>query len=48
MEKGGSITITNTKDDSIGRTEVIMGNIDEAARENLVGVLKDYLTIVSG
>ena len=35
IEKGGSITITNAKDDSIGRTEVIMGNTDEAARGKL-------------
>ena len=35
IEKGGSITITNAKDDSIGRTEVIMGNTDEAAKGKL-------------
>lgn len=35
IEKGGSITITNSKDDSIGRTEVIMGNTDEAAKGKL-------------
>ena len=35
IEKGGSITITNAKDDSIGRTEVIMGNTEEAARGKL-------------
>ena len=35
VEKGGSITITNSKDDSIGRTEVIMGNTEEAARGKL-------------
>ncbi len=35
IDKGGSITITNAKDDSIGRTEVIMGNTDEAAKGKL-------------
>ena len=40
MEKGGSITITNTKDDSIGRTEEIMGNTDEAARGKLSRIAK--------
>ena len=35
IDKGGSITITNTKDDSIGRTEVIMGNTEEAAKGKL-------------
>ena len=35
IEKGGFITITNAKDDSIGRTEVIMGNTDEAAKGKL-------------
>ena len=33
--KKNEITITNSKDDSIGRTEVIMGNTDEAAKGKL-------------
>lgn len=35
VDKGGSITITKTKEDSTGRTEVIMGNTDEAAKGKL-------------
>lgn len=42
IDKGGHITITNTKDDSIGRTEVIMGNTDEAAKGKLSRSAKGF------
>ena len=35
-EDGGSVTVTHTQSTSIGRTEVIMGNTDEAKAENLL------------